>query len=272
MKFFKRKKSKVFYIISLIFLLVKFVQVVYISRLFWDKFIIFEFVSLMFYYVLIISNIKLIKKQKGLKEKAEILNFYNKNLIKNYDEVSAFKHDFNNIMQAIGGYITFNNFNGLKEYYLDLINESNSVKNLIFVNPTVINDSYLCNMVSKKIESAHSKGITIEFLSSINFKELVGNYHEIRKIIEVFLEHAIELAGLSSDKEIFVNCIYDPKKNKNVIILANPYQKEDDLLLKEELINSWKKEIMKLVKKSRKIDLHISLEENLLVQELVLQS
>ena len=270
MKFLNHKEKDVFFTISFIFLLGKFVQIIYISKLYFGKLMIFEIVNLIIYYIIISKNIKLIKKQNLLKEKVELLNFYNKNLIKNYDEVSAFKHDFNNIMQAIGGYIAFDDFNGLKEYYRDLVNESNSVKNLTFVNATMINDFYLCNIVSKKIDIAHSKGITIEFLSSINFKKLVAKHREIRKVMEVFLEHSIELAEASNNKEILVNCIYDPIKDKNIIILANSYQKENIVLSKEELTKSWKKEIMKLVKKRRKIDLHISVDESLLVQELVL--
>lgn len=272
MKSLNYKDCKFFYPMSFIFFLGKIFQIIYISKICFSEIVIFEFVILIIYYVFMSDNIKLLKKQSLLKEKSEVLNFYNKNLIKSYDEVSAFKHDFNNIMQAIGGYITFNDFSGLKSYYRDLVNESNFVKNLTFINPTMINDSYLCNMVSKKIEIAQSKGITIEFLSSINFKKIVAKYHEIRKIIEVFLEHSIELAERSYNKEILVNCIYDPIKNKNIIVLANTYQKGKVVLSKEELTNSWKKGIMKLIRNRRKIDVHISVDENLLVQELVLQS
>jgi hypothetical protein len=56
---------------------------------------------------------KLQSTQKDL-EQAQL---YNKTLTILHDNVRAFKHDFNNIVQSIGGYISSENIEGLKKYY-----------------------------------------------------------------------------------------------------------------------------------------------------------
>lgn len=74
--------------------------------------------------------------------------FYKKNkicVLKRYEEklelannnIRAFRHDFNNILQAIGGYIMMEDFEGLKKYYKDLEEECKFIKNITDINNKV---------------------------------------------------------------------------------------------------------------------------------------
>ena len=119
----KNKKWNLFYSIIFIFLLNQIFEIIYKSIMYSSENIKIDIICIFIYYILINTNIKLMEKQKLLNEKIEILKFYNRNLVRTYDDVRAFKHDFNNIMQAIGGYIKFNDFDGLKEYYKDMKKE-----------------------------------------------------------------------------------------------------------------------------------------------------
>ena len=78
-------------------------------------------ISLITYSVLsifsIIKTIDLDVTQKYL-EQSEL---HNKSLSLLYNNVSAFKHDFSNIITAFGGYIYSKNIDGLETYYNKII-------------------------------------------------------------------------------------------------------------------------------------------------------
>lgn len=79
-----------------------------------------KIVCIIAYYMIIKKENKIEKKIGRLKKNFDLLNEYNKEMDITDDEMKVFRHDFNNIMQAIGGYIKFEDFDGLKEYYKDL--------------------------------------------------------------------------------------------------------------------------------------------------------
>ena len=76
---------------------------------------IFVFVSLFAYsFINIYSLIKSLKINR-LTQKLQNAEEYNKNLSDLYDEVKGFKHDFENITNSIGGYISTSDIDGLKK-------------------------------------------------------------------------------------------------------------------------------------------------------------
>ena len=76
--------------------------------------------TIILYIIIIFIFKKIINKQK-----IEI-----QNLTCICDSTKTFRHDFNNIMQAIGGYIQTNNLYDLKKYYNNLIPECFKINNL----------------------------------------------------------------------------------------------------------------------------------------------
>ena len=82
---------------------------------------------LLTYCIFNIHNfIKLKKTVKKLKNSEE----YIQNLETLHDDVRCFKHDFDNIITTIGGYISANDLKGLKNYYSNLECECKNVNNL----------------------------------------------------------------------------------------------------------------------------------------------
>ena len=53
------------------------------------------------------------------KKKILVLKRYDEKLELANNDMKVFRHDFNNILQAIGGYIKMEDFDGLKRYYKD---------------------------------------------------------------------------------------------------------------------------------------------------------
>ena len=75
------------------------------------------------------------------------------------DTTRVFRHDFNNIMQAIGGYIKTNNIYDLKEYYNKLIPECFKINNLYRYHSKLMRNAAIYSIVSNKYNLAENKNV-----------------------------------------------------------------------------------------------------------------
>ncbi len=139
------------------------------------------------------------------------------------DEVRCFKHDFDNIITTIGGYINFNDMQGLKEYYKNLECECKNINNLYLLSPKIINDSGVYNLLIKKIHKAKKLGINVSFEFLMDLKELKMNIYEFTRILGILLDNAIEAAKETTDKIIHLSFRNDFSKNCQIVVVENSY-------------------------------------------------
>ena len=92
-------------------------------------------------------------------KKLESAEEYNKTLHILHDSVRGFKHDFDNIVTTIGGYIKTNDMDGLKSYYSQLEEDCTKVNNLYVLDPDIINNPGVYNLITAKYNEALEKGI-----------------------------------------------------------------------------------------------------------------
>ena len=69
----------------------------------------------------------------------EVQHWHNKELQDMHDNLRTFKHDFNNIIQSIGGYLDKDDMDGLRKYYSGLLADCKITVNLAALDPNVIN-------------------------------------------------------------------------------------------------------------------------------------
>ena len=98
---------------------------------------------------------QVMSKKKILGE-IEELEGSNERLQDNYDNVRAFRHDFNNIMQSMGGYIEMKDINGLERMYKSIIKECQDINNKQCINKAVINNPAIYNLINHKYKP-HSR-------------------------------------------------------------------------------------------------------------------
>ena len=103
-------------------------------------------------YSIIIDKSKIRKISQELQQSKN----YNNNLELLYDEVKTFKHDFGNIVQSIGGYVDNSDIYGLKEYYNQIKTDCENIKSLEVLNPSLINNPAIYNLLSSKYYKAVS--------------------------------------------------------------------------------------------------------------------
>lgn len=173
-----------------------------------------------FFFTIIFSIHKSVKLEDAL-QYLEETNLYNTALKTSHDVIRAFKHDFSNIMQAIGGYIASDDMQGLKAYYSQLLEDCQSLNNLDTLSPDVINNPAIFRLLSLKYYKATELGITLNLNVFLNLNELNMKIYDFSRILGILLDNAIEAASECEEKIINVEIRKDSSRNRQLLIVEN---------------------------------------------------
>ena len=231
--------------------------------------------SLLVYFVFSMYSILRTNKLEQTAKDLETEKIYNKTLSILHDNIRCFKHDFNNIVQVIGGYIDLNDMNGLNKYYQSLLKECKLNNNLNLLNPQTINNPSIYSLLNNKYYQALQYGITMNFeifsdLSTINF-----NIYEFTRILGILLDNAIEAAKETTEKIIEIQFKSDSKKQlfiienscaDNNISTTKIFEKGYSTKKNNSGIGLWK--VHNILSKNTNIDLFTTVKNNKFKQEL----
>ncbi len=182
---------------------------------------------LLIYFLVSIYSLLRTSKLEVTTEKLEEEQLYNKTLTILYDNIRDFKHDFNNIVQSIGGYISTNNMDGLKDYYSGLMEDCKKVNNLAILNPELINNPAVYSLLTSKYHKAEELGIKMNFEVFLDLTTLNIKSYELSRILGILLDNAIEAASKCEKKEINIIIRKDNKANRQLFIIENTYCNKD---------------------------------------------
>ena len=239
-------------------------------------------ISLVSYSIVsIYSLIKTANLEKTLRD-LEQSELHNKSLELLYNNVSAFKHDFLNIMTALGGFVYSENMEGLKDYYSKIIDECHVNNNLSTLNPKVINNPAIYNILATKYYIADEHGISIDLQIFIDLNELKLDVYDFCRILGILLDNAIEAAAQCEEKVVNIE-IHDIKsRNCQSLVIENTYLDKDiDISRLSEKGYTSKKDdknshgiglwqVSKILKKHKNLILDTSKNEKFFKQELVI--
>jgi len=183
--------------------------------------------SLLAYFFISIYSLnrvtKLVLTTQALKSAEE----YNKSLSILYDNVKGFKHDFDNIVSAIGGYVKTNDIEGLNKYYHQLEEDCQRVNNISALNPNLINNPGVYNLLSIKYHKADSLNIKINLEFFLDLSTLNMKIYEFTRILGILLDNAIESASECDEKQINIKFRNEEHKHRQLIIVENTYNNKD---------------------------------------------
>ena len=178
----------------------------------------------------IILSIYSIIKSKQLKIANESLKeaqMYNKSLSNLHDNIRCFKHNFTNIVQAIGGYVHTEDIKGLKIYYSQLLEECNISTNLSLLNPKLINNPAIFNILSSKYYDAKLKNIIFNISIFLDLNTLNIKIYDFTKIMGILLDNAIEATYECNEKIINFTINSDKRSNRQLLIIENTYNNKN---------------------------------------------
>lgn len=188
------------------------------------EFTFFNFISLLFYFGLSFYSLAKIMNLVTTTQKLENEKEYNKTLHILHDSVRGFKHDFDNIVTTIGGYIKTNDMKGLEKYYSQLEEDCEKVNNLYILNPDIINNPGIYNLLTTKYSEAIEKGIKVNLTFLLDLNNLHMKIYEFARMLGILLDNAIEAASESDEKVLNIVFRNDSKNNRNIVLIENTYK------------------------------------------------
>lgn len=226
-----------------------------------------SFISLLAYFAINIYSLTRVFKLILTTRKLESAEEYNHTLRILHDNVRGFKHDFDNIVTTIGGYIKTNDMEGLKNYYVQLEDDCQRVNNLYILNPDVVNNDGIYNLLTKKYYEADSKDIKVNITFLLDLSTLRMKIYEFARILGILLDNAIEASAECEEKIINITFRNDTKNSRELIVVENTYQNKDidtekifekGISGKENHTGLGLWEVRKLVNKNNNINLYTS--------------
>ena len=219
------------------------------------------------------------RKSKNLFRNLEESTSYNKSLKTLHDNLSAFKHDFNNIVQAIGGYIINQDMEGLNIYYSQLLQDCQSSNSLYALSPDVINNPAIHSILVSKYNKAEELGIHVSIDIFLDLNKLNMKIYEFSRILGILMDNAIEAASECEEKLIHVEIRKDSLNGCQLLIIENTYFEENIDLKRifEKGFSSkshntglglW--EVNQILKKNKNLSLHTIQDKQFFRQQLEL--
>ena len=143
------------------------------------------------------------------------------------DRIRTFKHDFNNIIQAMNGYIQTEDIPSLKKYVKKMIKDVNETDDSKIGNEFLLNNKAITNLLKSKNVKAKKENIDIKFEIMFELKLLKKYEYELIRVLGIFLDNAIEAQREEDDKVIEV--LFFKDANCKRIIIENTCTKNVDI-------------------------------------------
>lgn len=244
------------------------------------RIIILSLFTFIAYFFISIFSLFKTSKLEVTRQNLEQVKDYNTTLKILYDDIRTFRHDFGNIVQAIGGYIDTEDLDGLREYYKQLQIDCEDVKSLEMLNPTTFDNPAVYSLLTSKYHKATSLGIEMKIHMSLKLENLNMKIYEFTRILGILLDNAIEACEECDDKIINLEIRRDEKAPRQLLLVQNTYYDKDVNLdrIKEKGYTSkeddgklhglglW--EVDKILRKSKNLNLFTTKDSYFFTQQL----
>ena len=182
-----------------------------------------SFITLFAYFFISFYSLTRVMKLQITTKNLENAENYNATLSFLYDNVKSFKHDFDNMIYMIGGFIRSNDINGLKKYYSDLEKECINLNNIAGLNPKTINNSGIYNLLMAKYKKANEKNVHINLEFFLDLDNLHMKIYEFSRILGILLDNAIEASAECNVKQINIMFRESHKNHVQIVSIENTY-------------------------------------------------
>lgn len=186
-------------------------------------------IILIIYFTISLCSIVNISKLEITKQDLESANLTIQSLTILHDQVRSFKHDFDNMVNSIGGYVATEDINGLKKYYSQLLEECHKTNNLYALSPKVINHPAIYHLLATKYFEADKLDVQINLNVFLNLNEIEERMkiYDFTRILGILLDNAIDAAKECKEKIINVTFRKEISNNMILVIVQNTYLNKD---------------------------------------------
>lgn len=181
--------------------------------------------GLIAYFSVSIATIISSSKLESTRQDLQSEQLANHSLTILHDQVRSFKHDFDNIVNSIGGYVINEDIEGLKKYYNQLLKECHKTNNLYALSPKVINHPAIYHMLATKYYEANQLNveITLNVFLDLNEIEARMQIYDFTRILGILLDNAIDAAKECKKKIINVTFRKEISNDMIIVKIENTY-------------------------------------------------
>ncbi len=153
----------------------------------------------------------------------DFLEQQNSCLLELNDGVRSFKHDFNNIIQAIDGYILLDDMEALHIYFDNLLKECNHLKNVEVLASKKITNPAIYGILLNKFKIAEKRNVQMNIDILTDFQKIDEKSYGISRMLGILLDNAIEASVECEDKIVNVQFLQSNQENKKSILIENTF-------------------------------------------------
>ena len=245
-------------------------------------FLILNSIQMIIVCIILFSSFKNSMEKEKAKSDLVTMNLHNKTMTGLVDGVRKLKHDYNNIMQALNGYVSTKQYDKLQEHLNSVLGECGNINTLSIITPKVFNDPAIYGIVGAKYFLAIEKDIKFDIDVTTNIAKIQFSMPDLSRILGIILDNAIEATEkLEKNRYIKLEMRFDNKKCADIIRIYNTYDTSvhintQDIFKKgfsskkiKSGIGLW--EVKKLIDKSINSQIYASIEKGKFIQSIIIE-
>lgn len=143
-------------------------------------------------------------KNDAQKRELEYQRLYNGSIEAMLNEISRFRHNYNNLLASLKGYVEADDVQQLKEYISEICVNNNIALSLNHDMLVRIKDGAVAGLMAAKIIKAEDCNVYFKLLASNSIDSFHMNILELTEVLGILLDNAVEAAAVSKDRYVKV--------------------------------------------------------------------
>lgn len=171
----------------------------------------FNLVIIIIYFILGLYNTYRNNELEMKKQELEYQKLYSSTLNEILEGHRRIKHNFNNILHTINGYVLSGKWKELKEYFSEVLEEDAASSKRSHINLSKVKNPALFGLLNAKVSTAAVKSLDFQITVNSEIDKVSVRIYELCEILGILLDNAIEAAEKSAPKSVRVRIEKDEK-------------------------------------------------------------
>lgn len=243
--------------------------------------LIINCIQIVVFSIILLKYINQTIEQEKTKNELILSELHNKTMIGMIDGVRIMKHDYNNIIQALSGYVATKQYDKLEQHINSVMKECNAINTLSAITTEVFNEPAIYGVVGSKYFIATEKDIDFKIEITTDISKINFPMPKLSRILGILLDNAIEATSKFDNKYICLQMNYDNRKNADIIKVINTYDTNNKIDFEKIYskgfstkkvksgIGLW--EVKKIIDKSKNAQIFPSIDKDKFIQTIIVE-
>ncbi len=169
-------------------------------------------------YLYFLNTLSTLRK-KLLEWEMQATSTYISSLLHANQEFRGIKHDFYNVLQGYEGYLSVDDYEGLKQYHKKLFNTTKSAGDFLSVIETLKSRIAVYSLLEAKSKKAADLGVVFSINLVCDITNVVLDDVDLCRVFGIVLDNAIEAASSSDGKQ--VNISLEKKNDQTIVFIVS---------------------------------------------------